>query len=37
MPEPTTDFSIFDGQELVTYDPAGAAGGYECAGACAGR
>jgi hypothetical protein len=21
MPEPTTDFSIFDGQELVTYDP----------------
>jgi hypothetical protein len=25
MPIPTTDFSIFDGQELVTYDPAGAA------------
>jgi hypothetical protein len=23
MPTPTTDFSIFDGQELVTYDPAG--------------
>jgi hypothetical protein len=22
MPTPTTDFSIFDGQELVTYDPA---------------
>jgi hypothetical protein len=22
MPEPTTDFSIFDGRELVTYDPA---------------
>jgi hypothetical protein len=22
MPIPTTDFSIFDGQELVTYDPA---------------
>jgi hypothetical protein len=22
MPNPTTDFSIFDGQELVTYDPA---------------
>ena len=21
MPTPTTDFSIFDGQELVTYDP----------------
>ena len=21
MPAPTTDFSIFDGQELVTYDP----------------
>ena len=23
MPTPTTDFSIFDVQELVTYDPAG--------------
>ena len=23
MPTPTTDFSIFDGQELVTYDPVG--------------
>ena len=23
MPTPTTDFSIFDGQELVTYEPAG--------------
>ena len=23
MPNPTTDFSIFDGQELVTYLPAG--------------
>jgi hypothetical protein len=22
MPTPTTDFSIFDGQELVTYEPA---------------
>ena len=22
MPTPATDFSIFDGQELVTYDPA---------------
>jgi hypothetical protein len=22
MPTPTTDFSIFDGQELVSYDPA---------------
>jgi hypothetical protein len=22
MPAPTTEFSIFDGQELVTYDPA---------------
>jgi hypothetical protein len=22
MPTPTTDFSIFDGQEIVTYDPA---------------
>jgi hypothetical protein len=21
MPTPTTDFSVFDGQELVTYDP----------------
>jgi hypothetical protein len=25
MPDPTTDFMIFDGRELVTYDPAGAA------------
>jgi hypothetical protein len=25
MPTPTTDFSIFDGQELVTYDPAASA------------
>ena len=25
MPTPTTDFSIFDGQELVTYDPASGA------------
>jgi hypothetical protein len=23
MPIPTTDFSIFDGQELVTYEPVG--------------
>ena len=23
MPTPTTDFSIFDGQQLVTYEPAG--------------
>jgi hypothetical protein len=23
MPTPTTDFSIFDGQELVIYEPAG--------------
>ena len=22
MPTPTTDFTVFDGQELVTYDPA---------------
>lgn len=25
MPTPTTDFSIFDGQELVSYDPAAGA------------
>jgi hypothetical protein len=25
MPTPTTDFTVFDGQELVTYDPASAA------------
>jgi hypothetical protein len=25
MPTPTTDFTIFDGHELVTYDPTGAA------------
>ena len=25
MPDPTPDFSIFDGQELVTYDPAASA------------